>query len=473
MKLYTTKYLPYLLVMAMISACNVSKNIKAPATELPVSYRNNAGTTADTNTIADIPWKTFFSDTSLLALIDQAMGKNFDMQIALKNIEAAGLLYRQVKWNYIPEVRVQLGAGSNRPSDNSLNGISTSKFLGTTHIEDFTAAAGLSWEADIWGKIRNQKKSALAAYLQTEEARKVIQTNIVTNVARGFYNLAMLDAQMAVANSNLALNDSTLRMIKLQFDAGQVSSLAVEQANAQKLVAEQLIPKLEQNIIMQENALSILAGSLPDHIRRKVRAEYSLPPASLPAGVPTSLLSRRPDVRTAEFALSIANARVGITKAGMYPSLSITASGGVNSFKASNWFTIPASVFGQAAGNLLQPLLNKKLLRTQYKVAKIEREKTVLQFRQTVLSAVGEVSDALVKLEKLSQQQEIATRRVNTLQQATKNAGMLFESGMANYLEVITAQSNVLQSELEIAAIHRDQLIAAVDLYRSLGGGWK
>jgi outer membrane protein TolC len=169
----------------------------------------------------------------------------------------------------------------------------------------------------------------------------------------------------------------------------------------------------------------------------------------------------------------MANARVGITKANMYPSLSITASGGVNSFKASNWFNIPASVFGLVAGNLVQPLLNKKQLKTQFEVAKIEREKTVIQFRQTVLQAVGEVSDALVTVEKLKEQHTIATRRVAALQKAISNANMLFQSGMANYLEVITAQGNVLQAELDIATIRRDQLVAAVDLYRSLGGGWK
>jgi multidrug efflux system outer membrane protein len=153
--------------------------------------------------------------------------------------------------------------------------------------------------------------------------------------------------------------------------------------------------------------------------------------------------------------------------------LNITATGGLNSFKASNWFNIPASLFGIVGGSIAQPLLEHKQLKTQYEVAQVEREKTVLQFRQSVLNAVGEVSDAMVKIEKLKQQQSIAANRVNTLQHATTNANLLFKNGMANYLEVITAQSNVLQGELELASIKSEELSAVADLYRSLGGGWK
>jgi multidrug efflux system outer membrane protein len=185
------------------------------------------------------------------------------------------------------------------------------------------------------------------------------------------------------------------------------------------------------------------------------------------------LLAAGPDVKTAELALNIANAQVGIAKANMYPSLTITATGGVNSFRASNWFNIPASLFGTVAGGITQPLFNQKRLKTQYEVAKVDREKTVLQFRQSVLNAVGEVSDALVTIQKLKEQQLVAANRVTTLQQATGNANLLFRNGMATYLEVITAQGNVLQSELELASIKRAQLSAVSDLYRSLGGGWR
>jgi NodT family efflux transporter outer membrane factor (OMF) lipoprotein len=283
----------------------------------------------------------------------------------------------------------------------------------------------------------------------------------------------MLDAQLDIAQKNVKLNDSTLRIIKLQYDAGQVTSLAVQQADAQKQAAEQLVPQFEQNITIQENALRILTGELPDKIVRNSNLDAMVIPTNVATGMPSAIISRRPDVKSAELALVIANSKVGISKAQMYPALRITAQGGVNSFKASNWFNIPASLFGVVAGSVVQPLLDHKQLKTDYQVAQVDREKTVLQFRQSVLNAVGEVSDALVKIDKLKSQQTIAANRVNTLQQATKNANLLFKNGLATYLEVITAQGNVLQSELELASIKRDELSAVSDLYRSLGGGWK
>ncbi|MDN5288843.1 MAG: transporter [Mucilaginibacter sp.] len=460
-----------ILIAAFLSACKVSKDVATPKAEVPANFRNASAST-DTSSVADIQWKSFFTDATLQKLIDSAIVKNYDMQIAIKNIESAQLLFKQVKWNYVPELALNVTANTNRPSDNSLNGLSTSSFLGTKHVEDYSANLSLSWEADIWGKIRNQQRSALASYLQTAEAKKLVQTNIVSNVSQGYYNLLMLDAQLDIAQKNVLLNDSTLRITRLQYDAGQTTSLAVQQAEAQKLAAAQLVPQFEQNIAIQENALKILTGSLPDKIERNTILDQLTIPDNLSAGVPSAIVSRRPDVKTSELALTIANANVGITKASLYPALTITASGGLNTFKSSNWFNIPASLFGTVAGGLVTPIFQHKQLRTQYEVAKVDREKTVLQFRQSVLNAVGEVSDALVKIEKLKTQQAIIATRVKTLQQATSNANLLFKNGLATYLEVITAQSNVLQSELDLATVKRDRLNATSDLYRSLGGGW-
>ncbi|MDB5088311.1 MAG: transporter [Mucilaginibacter sp.] len=462
-----------ILVLAVLSACKVSKDVETPKPALPETFRS-AVTTGDTSSIADIQWKNFFTEATLQKLIDSAIAKNYDMQIAVKNIEESQLLFKQVKWNYVPQVDLNVTANSQRPSDNSLTGLSIAQYnIGTKHVEDYSANLALSWEADIWGKIHNQQRSALAAYLQTQEAKKAIQTNIVASVSQGYYNLLMLDAQLDIAQKNVKLNDSTLRIIKLQYDAGQVTSLAIQQADAQKQAAEQLVPQFEQNIAIQENALRILTGALPDKIERSSNLDAMVIPTNVATGVPSAIVSRRPDVRSAELALMIANSKVGISKAQMYPALRITAQGGVNSFKASNWFNIPASLFGIVGASIAQPLFDHKQLKTDYEVARVDREKTVLQFRQSVLNAVGEVSDALVKIDKLKSQQTIAASRVNTLQQATKNADLLFKNGLATYLEVITAQGNVLQSELELASIKRDELSAVSDLYRSLGGGWK
>ena len=473
MKPYIKPYALLILAAAFISACKVSKDVATPKAELPANFRN-AANTSDTSSIADIQWKSFFTDATLQNLIDSAIAKNYDMQIAVKNIEASQLLFKQVKWNYVPELNLNVTANTNRPSNNSITGLSIAQYnIGTKHVEDYNANLGLTWEADIWGKIRNQSRSALASYLQTAEAKKLLQTNIVASVSQGYYNLLMLDDQLAIAQKNVKLNDSTLRIIRLQFDAGQTTLLAVQQAEAQRLSAAQLVPGFEQNIAIQENAIKILTGSLPDRVERTVHLEEVAIPENLSAGVPSAVVSRRPDVKSAELALTIANANVGIAQANMYPSLTITGTGGLNTFKASNWFTIPASLFGTVAGAVAQPLLQHRQLKTQYKVALVDREKTVLQFRQSVLNAVGEVSDALVKIEKLKTQQGIIADRVSTLQKATSNANLLFRNGQATYLEVITAQSNVLQSELDLATVKNARLNAVSDLYRSVGGGWK
>lgn len=215
-----------------------------------------------------------------------------------------------------------------------------------------------------------------------------------------------------------------------------------------------------------------MTGENPQAITRVISLAKLNVTKELSAGIPSSLLSRRPDVKFQEFALSKANAEIGYTRANMYPSLVITAQAGLNSFQASNWFNIPASLFGAVAGGLTQPLFRKKELRTQYELAKLGREKAVINFRQSVLIAVGEVSDALVKIDKLEQQETIASQRAATLKEATNNSNLLFKNGLATYLEVITAQGNVLQSELELAALKKARLDAAVDLYRSTGGGW-
>ncbi|MBO9703263.1 MAG: efflux transporter outer membrane subunit [Sporocytophaga sp.] len=461
----------FIVMILVLAACKLSKDFKTPEVSLQETYRNTTST--DTATIADVNWKTFFVDTTLQKLINDAIANNYDMQIALQNIEGARLQLNQTKWAYFPNAALQITGNSNRPSANSLSGISANAFLGTTHIEDFSANAALSWEADIWGKIKKQKTGALATYLQSEEARKWMQTNLVANVAEAYINLLMLDAQLAIAKRNIALNDSTLDIIRLQFEAGQVTALAVQQVEAQQLASTLLLPQIERDITLQENALSILAGELPDRIERSSDMNKIITADSLSSGVPSELLSRRPDVKNYEYELTRANAKVGISKANMYPSLSITATGGLNSFKASNWFNIPASLFGVVAGGIVQPVFQKKQLKTAYEMAKVEREKTVIQFRQSVISAVGEVSNALVRVEKSKAEQSIALNRVQTLQKAITNANILFSSGMANYLEVITAQRNALQSELELAAISREQLSAKMDLYRSLGGGWK
>lgn len=464
------KYLFFPMMMIFFTSCIISRDLPIPDNTVPASFRGAIST--DTGSIARLSYTDFFREQSIVSLIDSAVRKNYDMQIALKNIESAALLFRQSKLGNLPVLNINVTASSSRPSDNSLNGLTISQFANTKHVEDYNVSADLSWEADIWRKIANQKNAAGATYLQSEEARKAVQTRLVSTIATGFYNLVMLDTQLDIARKNLALNDTTLTMIKLQFNSGQVTSLAVQQAEAQRQVAAALIPELEQYITIQENALSILTGEFPGIIRRQAELNNLAVNGGFSTGIPTEMLSHRPDVKTAELELRKANAMVGISKADMYPSLSISASGGLNAFKSSDWFNIPGSLFGIIAGGITQPVFQRRQLKTQYELAAIDREKSVLQFRSTVLHAVGEVSDELIRIQKLDQQYSITNNRVKILKEGLRNANLLFKNGMANYLEVVTAQANALQSELDLTAIKTAQLHANVGLYRTLGGGW-
>ncbi|NII27652.1 efflux transporter outer membrane subunit [Pseudoflavitalea sp. X16] len=458
-------------IAVVLAGCKVGKDYQRPQVELPQQFSSQSF--ADTSSIADIAWKDFFTDPTLRELINKGITYNNDLQVAIKRIDIAQAQAKQARLLQLPQVDLQVTGAINRPSDNSLNGLSASAFLGKAYIENYQVLANISWEADIWGKIRRQKETTLAQYLQTQEAAKAVQTQLVASIAQGYYNLLMLDRQLAIARNSLALNDTFVNVTRILRDGGVVTSLAVNQAEAQKQTTALLIPELEQNIALQENALQLLTGQLPGTLARAAALNDLALPAALSTGLPVAMVSRRPDVRTNEMALVMANAQVGVAQANMYPAFNITAGGGLESFKATNWFSIPGSLFGLASGAILQPVFRKKELKTRFEIAKIEREQAVLQFRQSVLQATSEVSNALVQVEKLKEQRTLAGGQVDTLKQAVGNAQLLFKSDMANYLEVITAQTNALQAELNLAAIQRSQLGAVVELYRSLGGGWK
>ncbi|RYF95552.1 MAG: efflux transporter outer membrane subunit [Chitinophagaceae bacterium] len=459
-----------LITATALGSCKVNKPYQQPEVATPQQFR---GATADTLSIADKQWKELYSDTKLSALIDSGIKNNYDLLIAVNRLDISRKRMRQAKLLQLPELNFSVAGQYSRPSDNSLNGISIKNFLKSNHVENYQALASLTWEADIWGKIRNQKEAALAEYMQSYEAVKAVQTQIVADIAHGYFNLLMLDKQLEISRNNLSLSDSFLLATQKLKDAGLVNLLAVQQAESQKQATSILIPQLQENIGIQENALKILTGALPDSVERIGVLKQMLRIDNISAGVPAALLSRRPDVRSAELSIVAANARLGVAKASMYPALNITAGGGLESFKASNWFNIPGSLFGLAAGTIAQPIFKRNQLKTNYEVAKLEREQAVLVFRQQVLLAVGEVSDALVQLEKLREQEVIAQAQVDTLKQAVSNSRKLFSSDLANYLEVLTAQGNALQAELSLASIQKGQLDAMIELYRALGGGWK
>ncbi|MDP9955970.1 NodT family efflux transporter outer membrane factor (OMF) lipoprotein [Epilithonimonas hungarica] len=458
-------------VVASAVSCMPKLALDKVSPELPETFQYTA--TADTASVANLEWRQFFNDPILQGLIEKGIKNNYDLQIALKQVASSQERLKQAKYMQYPEVGFGVTGQITRPSDNSLNGQSINLFLGKSYVEDYNAAFNLSWEADIWGKIKNQQEVSKMQYLQTYEATKAIQTQVVAAIAQGYYNLLMLDKQLEIAKSNLELSKNTLNITEKIWQSGDATSLGVQQSKAQKEYTELLITQLEQNIKIQENALSILIGENPAKINRTIEMSDTSLPQNLSAGLPAAMVSRRPDVRQQELVLLESNALIGIAQANMYPSLKITANGGVNSFKIDNWFQIPASLFGSALGGITQPIFQKRQLKTDLNVTKIQREKNVLAFRQSVLNAVGEVSDALVSNESLKVQEEKASEQVTTLKSGIQSAEKLYKSGLVNYLEVITAQGNSLQAELNLASIKRQRLSSIVDLYRALGGGWK
>lgn len=459
----------FLLPFLGLFACRMGRNYERPALPLPDTFRSVP--TGDTLSIASSSWRQFFTDPALDRLIDSGLKNNYDLMTALTRIAISNEEVKKAKAAFLPQASAQLSVSTSVYGKNTLNGISDQAFLGVDHIEDYNLSVNLSWEADIWGRIRRQKEAALADYLQSYEAARAVQTSLVSDIAQGYYNLLLLDAQLQIAQRNLQLGDSIVRMTELQKEAGDVTELAVEQANVARKTSALLIPRFEHDITVQENALHILTGTLPGPVTRQADITAMTPPSRLDAGLPAALVSRRPDVRAAEMGLIAANARVGAAQANLYPILTITAGGGLDAFKASEWFSIPNSLFGLASGAILQPIMQGRQRRTQFEEAKIEREQAVIAFRQSVLNAVGEVSDALIDFTKLQDQEQVAGNRLETLRSAIGHAQLLFRSGLANYLEVTTAQANLLASELDYASIKRQQFSSMVELYRALGGG--
>ncbi|MBM3163495.1 MAG: efflux transporter outer membrane subunit [Chlorobi bacterium] len=463
----------FMLFIMALAACSTTAPYRRAEVNLPPAYRGAGESSARQQETGEIPYRSFFSDPELVSLIDTAMVRNHDLQIALKNIDYAHESLKQARLGFLPSLSLGASGTLNRPSDNSLSASSLQQAPGKSYSEDYTLSLGTSWEIDIWSRIRSKKKGALAGYLKTVEAAKAVRTKLVSDVASGYYNLRMLDAQLDIARKNLALADTTLGMIRLQYNAGQVTMLAVGQQEAVLQAVMQTVPQIEQNIAVQEHALGILMGSYPGAVARG-RSLASIPVAdNLPVGIPAALLQNRPDVRQAEMAVMEAHADMAAAKAAMYPSLTITAQGGLNSFRSSTWFNTPGSLFGLVQGAILQPIFQRGELKSGYEKSRIRSDQAEIAFKQSLLNAVGEVSDALVRLDKLREQERAASARVVTLQKAVANSNLLFRSGMATYIEVISVQSGSLQAELALADIRRQHLTAMAELYRSLGGGWR
>lgn len=452
----------------VLTSCVVGKKYSRADLNAPEKYREDITLTGDTILH---PWKSYYKDPMLVSLIEKALVKNNEVLIAMKSMEQLDLTYKQAKLSLLPTLDFDAGASRSYQSKNSLNGSLSAQFIGKDYMDDYSANLRLSWEADIWGKAAMQKREAKAGYFAQKENLSALKTRIIVQVAQSYYNLLGLDEQLKIAQKNIDLSNSTLSMMQMQYQSGLISSLALYQTEAQKKTAELLVPLAEANIAVQENALQILCGEYPDSITRSGNLDVAELNVTLSSGVPVSLLSRRPDVKAAEYAVMSANAKTGLAKATMYPTLSLSPSIGINSFEFDTWFNFPGSVTKTIAANLVQPIFKKRQLRTAYEIAVLEQEKAVVQFKQSFIVAVGEVSDAMSKLKNADKRMELATEKSVSLDKATHDANLLYKSGMATYLEVIVAQNSALQNDLDVVAIKLEKLNAAINLYRALGGG--
>lgn len=437
----------------------------------------------DSILISDIPWKSYIKDTVLIGLIDTALVNNINLKKAMENMQIGMEELQQSKANFLPSLNSTPGSyrreyysenynnfGSNRARRNHDENPPSSFY---TERMEYATSLEASWEADIWGKLRWKKEVARAQFMKTQEFKKAVQTALIAEVSATYYNLLMLQAQIEVATQNYQLNDNTLHIVNLQYDAGETTSLAVRQTQSQMLKSKNLIPQLEREYTILENHLNRLLGRSPQHIEINTRLgditfqdEYS-------TGVPLDLIQNRPDVAMAEYELISSNAQTGVAEALKYPSLTINASAGLNSFQLENFLDPVGSGFALLNGAIFQPIFNNRKLKTNYRVSLSKREIAQLNFKDKLIDAIGDVSNALATMEKLEEQYEIAQERIQVTRQGLKDADLLFKGGFANYLEVITAQSDALESELNLIQIKKEILIANIELYRSLGGGWK
>ena len=473
------------LCLLIAQGCKVGEKYTQPTLNLPDQFRGDTlSYFADTSSISNISWKDFFHDPTLKELIDSALVNNYDMKTALLNIEIASKQSRQNKYNYLPEVDATIGSMNKQWRSKDFGSGPSSKWYekhGTkasenmfTYLSQFGSEIGFSWEIDIWGKISNAKDQLNAEFMNSQEVRNAIQTNLIANVAKGYFNLLMLDAKIEVAKRNVTLNDSTKKMLELQYQAGEITALGIQQTESQRLIAASLVPELEKEILIQENALQVLTGKMPDRIKRGTSFEHLFAEnKDISLGSPIEILRNRPDVRGAELELIASNANANIQQAMRYPSLSLGGEFGVNAMLPKNWFSIPGALLGGIGANLTAPIFKRKSLKTKWEVAKLERDKAELSLQQTVVEAVSEVSDAVITVEKQREQLEYARLRVENSQKAVQNANLLFKGGYATYLEVITAQSNALNSDLGLVELRQEHLESYVNLYRSLGGGWR
>ena len=461
------KLVPLALGITLISGCAVGPNYKRPAVDTPGVYRGLTPEEAAKNevkTLADEKWWDVFQDEQLEELIRTALQQNYDLRIAAARVLQARAQLGITRADQFPTISGQATAVNERTPQE--------KFLPAIETSANQVGLAFNWELDFWGRFRRATEAARANLVATEWARREIIRELVANVASAYFRLRALDLQLEISQRTLASRQDSLKLTQLLASGGATSLLDVRQAEQLVFTAGSEIPTLEQQIEQQENLISILLGNNPGAVPRGRKLTEQKRPPTVPAGLPSSLLERRPDIRQTEEQLIADNAEIGVARAAYFPQIALTATAGYQSSALTSLFSGPAGTWNFGS-TLLQPIFTAGRLRSNVRFAEAQQQQALLFYQQTIQGAFRDVSDALIayrKSQEFRQQQQLLTE---SAQDATRLSHMRYSGGVTSYLEVLTNETNYFSAELGLVQAQLDELLGFVQLYRSLGGGWE
>ncbi|MVO09666.1 efflux transporter outer membrane subunit [Flavobacterium sp. TP390] len=460
-KPYIIKSILLLASIFLLQSCFVAKNYEAPKVTTDNLYRTELSN--DSTSIAMLSWEELFSDALLQGYINEGLENNLDMQIALQNITASEAMMKQGKAGYLPTLTANATWTHQETSENSQFGRLFSS------IDQYELSGKLSWEADIWGKIRSNKRASFAQYLQSQAAKQAIQTQLVANIASLYYQLLATDAQIQVVTQTIENRNTSVEVIQALKKAGSVNEVAVQQTEAQKYATEIILKDLEYNRKVLENAFNQLLGKAPGAVARSTFEEQQIE-ADVSVGLPAYLLSKRPDVVAAELNFRNTFELTNVARSYFYPSLTVNATGGLQALELKDWFNTK-SIFANIITGLTQPIFNQRQNKTRLEVAKANQQKAYLQYEKALLVAGKEVSDALASYENETDKLTIREKQLEALTNAATYSDELLQYGLVTYLEVLTAKDNALNTEINYIDNKYKQMNAVISLYKALGGG--
>ncbi len=457
-----------LLMPLLFAGCAVGPNYKRPEVPLPEAYHGPAAP-ASAAPLADKKLAELLDDDILGELLEEAIRNNFDLALAAERVEQARALFRITAAEQYPNINAQGQFSANRPSRVGSNPLAPSGSMDTS----YTQAGGLlSWELDLWGRVRRLRESARAEFLATEEARRGVEVSLIADVASAYFTLRAADLELEIARRTREVAERNLNLIRLRHQHGAATGLDVRQAEQFLYTAAAQISSAERSIGLAENALSLLLGRAPGAVARgKAVDDFGLPP-EIPPGLPASLIENRPDIRQAEQALIAANARIGVARAYYFPQISLTGFVQGQSRALSELFTGPARYWNLTPAALL-PIFNAGAVRTAVRLSEAQQREMLIQYRKTIHTALREVSDALVRYTQTREQRRQQDLLVSALAQTERLATLRYEGGLDSYLQVLDASRNLFQGRLTLAQLRLQELLSFVQVYRALGGGWR